>query len=212
MRVTPAILANDLPQFTSLIRSAETFTDYVQVDMMDGIFVPSTSIGASELGTVKTSLRSEAHLMVANPEDWLEALAVFGSEAVLFHYEAVADPPGMIWRLREAGFGVRLAVNPETSVADILSFIDSVDSVMFMTVHPGFYGASFLPEVLEKIQELKKVMPDLMVGVDGGIKEDNAILAKDAGADFVCIGSAIFLADDPGQAYNRLKKTLNSSA
>lgn len=212
MRVTPAILANDLPQFTSLIRSAETFADYAQIDMMDGIFVPSTSISVSELGTVETTLRSEAHLMVANPEEWLEALTVFGSEAVLFHYEAVTNPSGMIELLRDTGFGVGLAVNPETSVADILSIIDSVDSVMFMAVHPGFYDAPFLPEILKKIPELKKVMPDLMVGVDGGIKEDNAILASRAGADFVCIGSAIFLAEDPNRAYNRIKKTLNSPA
>lgn len=212
MRVTPAILANDLPQFVSLIRFAETFADYIQVDMMDGIFVPSTSISVSEVGTVKTTLRSEAHLMVANPEEWLEALAAFGSEAVLFHYEAVADPPGMIELLRDAGFGVGLAVNPETAVTDIIGLVDSVDSVMFMAVHPGFYGAPFLPEVLDKIQEIKKVLPDLMVGIDGGIKEDNAVLAKQAGADFVCIGSAIFLAEDPGQTYNYLKKTLNSPA
>jgi len=212
VRVTPAILANDLPQFISLVKSAETFADYVQIDVMDGIFVPSTSISLSELGTVKTTLRSEAHLMVADPEEWLEAVKAFGCDTVFFHYEAVANPSGMVELLRDTGFGVGLAVNPETSVTDILSLIDLVDSVMFMAVYPGFYDAPFLPEVLEKISELKKVMPDLMVGVDGGIKEDNAILASQAGADFVCIGSAIFLAEDPGRAYNRLEKTLNSLA
>ncbi len=212
MRVTPAILANDLPQFTSLIRSAEAFTDYVQIDMMDGVFVPSTSISLSELGTVKTTLRSEAHLMVADPEEWLEAAKSFGCDTVLFHYEAVANPQGVVELLRDTGFGVGLAVNPETSVADILGIVDSVDSVMFMAVHPGFYAAPFLPEVLEKIPELKRAIPDLIVGVDGGIKENNAILVKRAGADFVCIGSAIFLADNPGRVYSRLKEILNTQA
>lgn len=208
MRVTPAILANDFQQLAMLIRKAETFADYIQVDIMDGEFVPSTSVSREELAGVKTSLRNEAHLMVARPEDWLETLAEFGSEAVLFHFEAVADPASMIGTIREAGFGVGLAVNPETTVGDIQGLVDEVDSVMFMAVHPGFYGAAFIPEVLDKIGELKEMFPDTQVGVDGGIKEDNALLAKQARADFVCIGSAIFQAPDPGQAYDRLKKIL----
>lgn len=209
MRVVPAILANDLPAFTSLVRSAEGFADYVQIDMMDGQFVPSSSINAAELATVKTTLHSEAHLMVKNPEDWLEACAMFGCEEILFHFEAVSDPAATIRLLRETDFRVGLAVNPETTVADILGIVDKVDSVMFMAVNPGFYGAPFIPEVMDNIRELRRLKRAMDIGVDGGIKLANAVLAGEAGADFVCVGSAIFKESDPGQAYCQFKQRLN---
>ncbi|MFA5866832.1 MAG: ribulose-phosphate 3-epimerase [Actinomycetota bacterium] len=209
MRVVPAILANDLPSFTSLVRSAEGFSDYVQIDIMDGLFVPSRSIDAAELSTVKTTVRSEAHLMVKNPEDWLEAAAMFGCEEILFHYEAVEDPAAVVKLLRETDFRAGLAVNPETRVADIIEIAGSVDSVMFMAVNPGFYGAPFIPEVMDNVRELRRLKPSLDIGVDGGIKLSNAVLTRDAGADYVCVGSAIFKAEDPGQAYCQFKQSLN---
>ncbi len=209
MRVVPAILANDLPAFTSLVKAAEGFSDYVQIDMMDGLFVPSTSITAAELATVKTTVRSEAHLMVKNPEDWLEAAAMFGCEEILFHFEAVADPIAVIKLLRDTDFRVGLAVNPETRVSDIIDLAGLVDSIMFMAVNPGFYGAPFIPEVMDNIRELRSLRPALDIGVDGGIKLSNAMLSRDAGADYVCVGSAIFKAEDPGQAYCQFKQSLN---
>ncbi len=209
MRVAPAILATELPSFTSLIRSAETFTEYVQIDMMDGLFVPSTSISASELASVKTTLKSEAHLMVKKPEEWLEAAAMFGSEEIIFHFEAVDDPAGVVKLLRETAFRAGLAVNPDTPVVDILDIVGTVDTVMFMAVQPGFYGAPFIPEVMDKIRELRGRKPSLNIGVDGGLKLDNAKLAKAAGADFICVGSAIFNAIDPKQAYCQFKQILN---
>lgn len=210
MRVTPAILANELTAFKELVNSAETFTDYVQIDMMDGLFVPSNGISAAELAGVRTTLKSEAHLMVKDPENWLEAVANFGSEEIIFHYEAVSDPVATIKLLRDTDFRVGLGVNPETPVTEFLGLADQVDTVMFMAVNPGFYGAPFIPEVMDKIKALREAKPFLNIGVDGGIKFDNAMLAKDAGADFVCVGSAIFAAKDPAQAYCQLKHTLNA--
>jgi ribulose-phosphate 3-epimerase len=209
VRVVPAILANDLPAFTSLVRSAEGFADYVQIDMMDGLFVPSSSINAAELATVKSTVRSEAHLMVKNPEDWLEAAAMFGCEEILFHFEAVDDPAAVVRLLRETDFRAGLAVNPETPVSDFIEIAGLVDSVMFMAVNPGFYGAPFIPAVMDSLRELRSLKPALDIGVDGGIKLDTAMLARDAGADYVCVGSAIFKAKEPGQAYCQFKQALN---
>lgn len=209
MRVTPAILANDLPALTGLVNLAETFADYVQIDVMDGIFVPSSGVSVGELASVKTVLRTEAHLMVAKPEEWLEAVANLGSEEVIFHYEAVADPAATIKLLRETAFRAGLAVNPETPVREFLTLADTVDTVMFMAVNPGFYGAPFIPEVMDKIRDLRRQRPWLNIGVDGGMNLETAALAKDAGVDFVCVGSAIFKAADPAQAYCQLKVSLN---
>ena len=100
---------------------------------------------------------------------------------------------------------VGLAVNPETPLTTTLSLADSVDSVLFLTVHPGFYGAKFLPEVLDKVVELRARKPNLEIGVDGGIKEGNIAEVARLGVDYICVGSAIFVQPDPAEAFRRLQ-------
>lgn len=206
MRIIPAILANNLEDFKRMIRDAESFTDYVQLDFMDDKFVPSKSIDASELGAVKTSLKTEAHLMVKSPEGFFDALKNFGVEKVIFHYEAVSNPARIIKKLKDAGFKVGLAVKPDTSVFDIENLASKVDSVLFLAVDPGFYGGKFKPEVLDKVKELKRKKPYLDVGVDGGIKLDNIGKILKAGADFACVGSAIFNSKEPAKSFGSFKK------
>lgn len=201
MRVVPAILANNLEDFKRFIKIAETFTDYVQLDFMDGLFVPSKSITPDELRDFRTTLRTEAHLMVKQPEDYLETLKEFGTEKVLFHFEAVSSSLDTLNTIKDKGFTAGLAINPETSLAEVEELTAQVDSVLFLTVNPGFYGSPFMPEVLDKVKELKKSKPHLSVGVDGGIKLDNIKMVKDAGADFVCVGSAIFVSSNPAQSF-----------
>ncbi len=204
-RVIPALLANDLEDFIRLIEQAESFADYVQIDLMDGQFVPSKSISAKELRTVRTTLRSEAHLMVKDPETYLEALKEFGSEKIVFHYEAVTEPKKLFDKLRGVGFQAGIAVNPETALYSIEGLVDSADSVLFLTVDPGFYGSKFIPEVLEKVKELKAKRPEVEVGVDGGIKQDNIDEVLEAGVDFVCVGSGIFAQADPKRSFIELE-------
>lgn len=201
MRIVPALLANNLDDFKRFIRVAEAFTDYVQLDFMDGLFVPSKSITPDELRGLKTTLRTEAHLMATRPEDYLGALKEFGTEKVLFHFEAVSHPSATLNNIRDRGFAVGLAINPETSLAEVRELVSQVDSVLLLTVNPGFYGSSFIPEVLDKVRELKESKPSLPVGVDGGVKPDNIKIVKEAGADFACVGSAIFVAPDPAQSF-----------
>ncbi|MFZ3062851.1 MAG: ribulose-phosphate 3-epimerase [Actinomycetota bacterium] len=201
MRIIPAILANNFEDFQRMIREAGSFTDYVQLDFMDGKFVPSKSIDTSELAKVKTSLRTEAHLMVRSPEGFFDALKNFGVEKVLFHYEALSNPARIIKKLKDQGFKVGLAVNPETSVFDIENLAGEVDSVLFLAVNPGFYGKEFIPEVLDKVKELKRKKPHLDIGIDGGIKLNNVEKIMKAGADFACVGSAIFDTKDPAKSF-----------
>lgn len=206
MRIVPAILTNNPDDFKRFVKTAETFIDYVQLDFMDGLFVPSKSITADELKGVRTTLRTEAHLMVARPEDYLEALKGFGTEKVLFHFEAVSDPLDTMDNLRGQGFAVGLAINPETSLAEVEDLVDQVDMFLFLTVNPGFYGSPFIPKVLDKVRELKESNPHLQIGVDGGVKLDNIKIVKNAGADFACVGSAIFEASDPVQSFLDFRK------
>ena len=204
-RVVPAILTDDPQALAKMVRQAETFADFVQVDIMDGRFVPSNSIACNDIATVSPKLRWEAHLMVKQPEEQLQCFAMAGAEKIVFHFEATSSPLRIIKIIRHLGVKVGLAVNPETPLTTTLALADSVDSVLFLTVHPGFYGAKFLPEVLDKVVELRGRKPNLEIGVDGGIKDGNVAEVARLGADYVCVGSAIFVQPDPGQSFRHLQ-------
>jgi ribulose-phosphate 3-epimerase len=142
--------------------------------------------------------------MVEHPEDYLEGFREVGAKKVIFHYEASTSPQSVISQARGLGLEVGLAVNPETPVPAFLPLVDEVDSVLFLTVHPGFYGSSFLPEVLDKVVELRQSRSDLEIGVDGGINESNIVPVAWSGADVLCVGSAIFLHPNPAEKYYHL--------
>jgi ribulose-phosphate 3-epimerase len=204
-RVVPAILTDDPQALAKMVRQAETFAGFVQVDIMDGRFVPSSSIACKDIVAANPKLHWEAHLMVRQPEEQLHCFAMAGAEKIVFHFEATSSPLRIITMIRHLGVKVGLAVNPETPLNTTLSLADSVDSVLFLTVHPGFYGAKFLPEVLDKVMELRARKPNLEIGVDGGIKDANIADVARLGLDYVCVGSAIFVQPDPGQSFRRLQ-------
>jgi ribulose-phosphate 3-epimerase len=158
-----------------------------------------------DIAAVGPKLRWEAHLMVKQPEEQLQCFAMAGAEKIVFHFEATSSPPRIIKMIRHLGVKVGLAVNPETPSSTTLSLADSADSVLFLTVHPGFYGAKFLPEVLDKVVELRHRKPNLEIGVDGGIKEANVAEVARLGVDYICVGSAVFVQPDPAEAFRRLQ-------
>lgn len=203
-RVVPAILTEDPDALETMVRQAETFTAYVQLDVMDGQFVPSRSITWEHLAGLHTRLGWEAHLMVLHPEDYLEGLRRAGAKRAIFHYEATSSPGEVISRARGLDLQVGLAINPETPVSAILSLAREVDNVLFLSVHPGFYGSRFIPEVLDKITEFSRARPGVETGIDGGIKEGNIAQVARARPGAIYVGSAIFLQPQPGDSYRRL--------
>ena len=203
-RVVPAILTDDPKALETMVRQAETFTTYVQVDIMDGQFVPSRSITWEHLVNLPMKLSWEVHLMVLHPEEQLEGFRQAGAQKVVFHYEATPSPQEIISRARNLGIGVGLAVNPGTPVSAILPLVSEVDSILFLSVNPGFYGSKFIPEVLDKIVEFRKAQPSMEIGIDGGIKEDNVTHIARSGADVIYVGSAIFAQPQPGESFRRL--------
>ena len=204
IRVVPAILTNDPEELEKMVRQAETFTDYVQFDIMDGQFVPSQSITWEHLASLPMKLSWEAHLMVMHPENYLKGFHQAGAKKVVFHYEATPSPREVISLSRDLGMGAGLAINPETTIVSILPIVDEVDSVLFLTVDPGFYGSKFIPEVMDKVAELRSKRPDIEIGVDGGIKENNIAQVARAGVDIIFVGSAISLQPQPGESFRRL--------
>ena len=203
-RVAPAILTEDPRALETMVRQAETFTDYVQFDIMDGQFVPSRSITLEHLAGLPMKLSWEAHLMVQHPEKYLEGFRQAGARKVLFHYEATPLSREIISLARNLDLEVGLAVNPETPVSTILPLASEVDSVLFLSVHPGFYGSRFIPEVLDKIVEFRSARPGVEIGIDGGIKEGNIAQVARAGVDVIYVGSAIFLQPQPGESFRHL--------
>jgi ribulose-phosphate 3-epimerase len=211
IRIVPAILTDNAAALEKLSRTAETFTDYAQYDFMDGHFVPSNSFSVDDMSALKTKLHWEAHLMMLQPEDYLETLKKAGAEKIIFHFEAVAAPWKMIMLARGLDIKVGMAINPETPLSAFKEWVPELDSVLFMAVHPGFYGAKFIPEVLDKVKEFRKTYFKTLTSLDGGVKEANIADIARAGVDEICVGSAIFQAADPGAAYRKLTDVANAA-
>jgi ribulose-phosphate 3-epimerase len=205
IRIVPALLTDDPAELVKLVRQAGVFADYVQIDVMDGKFVPSNSVTCAQIGAAEIKFAWEAHLMVLHPENCVADFARAGARKIIFHYEATSEPEKIIAQIRKSGVKVGLAVNPETSIMEITRLVKKVDSVLFMAVHPGFYGARFLLEVLEKVKEFRKRFPEMEIGIDGGVKEDNILKIARSGVNDICIGSALFHQPDPAAAYRRIK-------
>ena len=204
MKVVPAILTEDPKALASMVQQTATFTNYAQIDIMDGVFVPSKSITCEDLSKLTIKFDWEAHLMVQDPENYLEGFRSAGSRRIIFHYEATQLPEEVISKARNLGMEIGIAINPETQVSVFLHLVHKVDTILFLTVNPGFYGSKFIPEVLNKIALLRSTMNEIEIGVDGGIKEDNIVDVARAGADFICVGSAIFLQPEPAESYKQL--------
>ncbi|MDD5195458.1 MAG: ribulose-phosphate 3-epimerase, partial [Candidatus Omnitrophica bacterium] len=185
--IVPALLTNSKVELEKMLTLCQSFTDYVQVDIMDGEFVPSKSITQADLENTRCTIESEAHLMVKDPLAWLNAFKALGTKRIIYHFEIEEDHSKIIGQIRKAGFEVGLAVNPYTETGDFNHLIDELDSVLFMSVIPGFYGSKFIPEVLDKIMRFKKIYPKKLTGIDGGVKLDNLAGIKASGVDYVCV-------------------------
>ena len=209
IRIIPAILTEDPKALADMLHKSETFTDYVQVDIMDGRFVPSRSVTWQQVAAVKTRIDWEVHLMVEQPERQLEGFLKAGAKRAIFHYEAANDPVRVITFARKLGLEVGVAVNPETPIEKIKNLTEQVDSVLFLSVHPGFYGAKFIPEVLNKVRALRQAQPGLDISIDGGIKENNIAQVAKTGVNSICVGSAVFMQPDLGEAYRKLVALAN---
>ncbi len=211
VKVVPAILTDDPSALEKMARQAETFTDFVQIDIMDGRFVPSRSVTLEQLTGLPEKLRWEAHLMVKDPEEYVADLKRAGASKVIFHHEATTSPYEVISRSGEFEMDIGLAINPETPVSAIAPYMNQVNSILLLTVTPGFYGSKFIPEAMDKVAELRDIKSGIEIGVDGGIKENNIRQIASTGVDYICIGSAVFLQPDPAESYRHLQSLVQQS-
>ncbi len=210
MIIAPSILSADFARLQEEVDAVEPYADWLQIDVMDGHFVPNLSFGAPVVACLKTKLPLDVHLMVSNPADRVAEFIKAKAAHITFHAEAVpesADRNALIGRIRSEGATAGIALNPETPVSAIDDVIGDVDLVLIMSVHPGFGGQAFLPEVLEKVKVIRQNHPPLMIQIDGGIDADTAKLARDAGADNIVAGSFIFSSPDRHAAIASLRSS-----
>ncbi|MEQ1849160.1 MAG: ribulose-phosphate 3-epimerase [Candidatus Peribacteraceae bacterium] len=205
--VTASILSANFGSLQSEVDAVST-ADWLQLDVMDGHFVPNLSFGAPVAKGLKTSLLLDAHLMVSNPAERITEFLSIGVKHITFHAEAVpstAARRSLITSIRAASATAGIALNPDTPVSAIDDVVDDIDLVLIMSVHPGFSGQSFIPSVLEKVRTLRTRYPNLMIQIDGGITPDTARLAREAGANNLVAASAVFGAKDRAAAIQKLR-------
>lgn len=205
--ITPSILSCDLSHLQDEVDSVEKYADWLQVDVMDGHFVPNLSFGAPVLQNLKTKLPLDIHLMVENPEDRLEDFLALKVKNITFHAEVTdrETRQALIASIHDGGATAGIALNPDTPVAAISDVLEDIDLVLVMSVEPGFGGQEFLHDVLGKVQELRKRYPSLMIQMDGGIITETARCCREAGANNLVAGSAIFGAKDRKKAIASLR-------
>ena len=199
IKISPSILSADFSQLGNEIRRLEDGgADMIHVDVMDGHFVPNLTVGPPVITTLRnyTKLPFDVHLMIAPVHKYIKNYAEAGADIITIHPEATDNLKKSINHIKELGKKVGVSLNPNTKIDIIKEFLNEINLVLIMSVHPGFGGQKFIPEVLHKIKELKKIKDqqnlNFDIEVDGGINFDNSKLAIEAGANILVSGTTIF--------------------
>ena len=211
IQISPSILSADFSQLgVEIKRLEEGGADMIHVDVMDGHFVPNLTIGPPVIKALRKQcdLKFDVHLMISPVHKYIESYADAGADIITIHPEATDNLEASILKIRELNKKVGVSLNPESKIDLIRGFLDKIDLILIMSVNPGFGGQKFMPEVLEKIKELKKIQNnnnlDFDIEIDGGINFDNCKDAIEAGANILVSGTTIFKSNN-----GDIKKNIN---
>ncbi len=213
VKIAPSILSADFSKMGEEVRSLEQCgADVVHVDVMDGVFVNNITFGLKMVEDIRkvTTLPLDCHLMIVHPEKYVERFAKAGADIITVHYEACQDNLKEVLNLiKSTGVKCGAVINPDTPVEKIADVIPLCDMVLVMSVFPGFGGQKFIPEALDKLRQVKAIVEacgkEIDIEIDGGVTAENVYLVKEAGANVVVAGSAVFKASDRAQAIAALK-------
>ena len=199
IQISPSILSADFSQLGNEIkRLEESGADFIHVDVMDGHFVPNLTIGPPVIKTLKKncSIKFDVHLMISPVHKYIEAYSDAGADIITIHPEATDDLSASISKIKELKKKVGVSLNPETKINVIENYLNEIDLVLVMSVNPGFGGQKFMPEVLDKIKQLKNIQKNknlnFDIEIDGGINFENSKIVKEAGANILVSGTTIF--------------------
>ena len=213
IKVSPSMLACDFTKYGAEIEKiTKAGAEYVHLDIMDGVFVPNISFGIPlvEAARKVTDAVLDVHLMITEPERYIEQFAKAGADIIVFHYEATNNHDEVIDKIHALGKKAGMSIKPGTPTFVLEPFMKKLDLVLIMSVEPGFGGQKLIPETIEKVAEVKQMRSvlgaELEIEIDGGITSENAHLAKDAGIDVIVAGSAVFKAENPAEVIRLLKE------
>ena len=211
IQISPSILSADFSQLGAEIqRLEEGGADMIHVDVMDGHFVPNLTIGPPVIKALRKhcSLKFDVHLMISPVHKYIEDYANAGADIITIHPEATENLEDSIKKIKELKKKVGISLNPNSKIELIINYLDQIDLVLIMSVNPGFGGQKFMPEVLDKIKELKKIQKEkdlnFDIEIDGGINFDNCKIAIEAGANILVSGTTVFKSND-----GDIKKNIN---
>jgi ribulose-phosphate 3-epimerase len=218
-KLAPSILSADFARLGDEVRRVEEAgADLIHFDVMDGHFVPNISIGIpvmESLGKV-TKVPLDAHLMISEPEKYVEQFVKAGASSVSVHSEVCPDIPKIARLIRSAGARASIGINPETPADRVLAYADQIDMILVMSVHPGFGGQEFIPSAFEKLRYIRKELERrglaLDVEIDGGVKLDNIAEVKAAGANVFVSGSGIFGHADYAHIMDEMRRSVGRTA
>ena len=215
-KIAPSILSADFGRLAEEIKAVEEAgADWIHLDIMDGHFVPNLTIGPPVVKALRkvTSLPLDVHLMIENPDRYLDAFIDAGSDILTIHIEAAPHLHRTINHLRERNIKAGVALNPSTSVWTLEEIIADCDLILIMTVNPGFGGQHFIPSMIPKIRKTKEMIAKqarpVLLEVDGGISPSNIQVVSDAGGDVFVAGAAIFGSDDYSYTIRQMKKAIS---
>ena len=198
-KICPSILSADFARLGDQIAEVDNAgAKYLHIDIMDGVFVPSISMGMPVVKTIRpvTKMVFDVHLMIVDPIRYIKEFAECGADIITFHYEAAEDPQAVIDEIHGCGKKAGIAIKPGTPVSDIEPYLNVVEMVLVMTVEPGFGGQKLIPNSFDKIREVRKIITDrnlnVDVEVDGGVYTSNVKEVLDAGANVIVSGSGVF--------------------
>lgn len=192
--ISPSILSADFANLERDIKAVDT-ADWLHIDVMDGHFVPNITIGVPVVKSIKkvTKLPLDVHLMIENPEKYVEAFVLAGADIITFHFEAVQDVKKIIDLIKSFNIKAGMSIKPKTSPDEVLDYLKYLDLLLIMTVEPGFGGQSFMHDCAQKIPVIKEHAPkDLIIQVDGGINADTARICTRLGANSLVAGNYIY--------------------
>ncbi|MBP1043439.1 ribulose-phosphate 3-epimerase [Vagococcus sp. BWB3-3] len=215
MKIAPSILSADFANLErDIVLVEKAGADYIHVDVMDGQFVPNITLGPNVVSAIRpvTKLPLDVHLMIMNPERYVEDFAKAGADFIVVHQESTLHLHRVLQMIRNAGVKAGVVINPATPVSAIKQVLKMVDLVLVMTVNPGFGGQAFIPECLAKIEELANLRNELgltyEIEVDGGVVPETAKLCAQAGADVFVAGSYVYNSDAPKERIQALRDAI----
>ncbi len=212
--ILPSLLAADFGRLADeILRAESSGAEALHLDVMDAHFVPNLSFGPDVVAlaaNVAPGFYRNVHLMMTRPDLYLEAFAKAGAQTIQIHVEADCDVHTELKRIRSMGLRNAVVVNPETPVGRLYPYLDEVDEVLVMTVHPGYGGQKFIEDCMPKVSDLRSLRPDLDIMVDGGINAETAVIAARAGANQFVAGSYLFSQADMKSAVDSMRKEIST--